>query len=195
MSTDETTPLPVNNEHQGSFQGNTCDTLGNSGEHTGNCHTQDAHHGQASENTQPYATESPYSAPGTYEAPYAGDNSAHAYAAPATSWQAPQGAFYTHPLVESLRTNSTLCLILGVLTFLGFGLLTSIPAWVWGNSILNKAKLNGVDESVVSNAKIGKVLGIIGTIASTAVVFLIILFLFFFAFAIVATPTMYPFTY
>lgn len=92
----------------------------------------------------------------------------------------PYGASYAQPvtaLAERLRSNSTICLILGVLGLIMTGLFTSIPAWIWGNSIIREAAANGVPEDYVSNAKLGKILGIIGT-AIWAVLALLIVLMF-----------------
>ncbi|QWW19546.1 hypothetical protein I6B53_10805 [Schaalia sp. 19OD2882] len=65
---------------------------------------------------------------------------------------------------ETLRSNATAAMILGILGLVLIGWLGSIPAWVWGNSILKKAQAAGIPESYVSNAKIAKITGIIGVV-------------------------------
>lgn len=70
-----------------------------------------------------------------------------------------------NPQVENLRSNSTIVLILGIAGFF-FGLFAGIPAWVWGNSITNKASELGISPEVVNNARIGKILGIVTTLLS-----------------------------
>lgn len=87
--------------------------------------------------------------------------------------QAPYGAngfdqaqygmtFQMTPLAQELKSNSTTVLILGILGLVLIGLFGSIPAWLWGNSILRKAQENGVSADIVSNAKVGRLLGIVG---------------------------------
>ena len=195
MSTEETTPLPASPEDQGAPY----DAQG-----TGPVAAQSTENAQAPEGDQaPYAAPNPYTAPNAHAAPnaYAAPNAnaapnPHApYGAPAPAWGAPQGAYFPNPLVESLRTNSVICLVLGILGLIAFGLFTSIPAWVWGNSILNKAQANGIDESVVANAKIGKILGIVGTAIWAALIVLFLLFLFFTIFAIFAGMAAQPIPY
>lgn len=68
-----------------------------------------------------------------------------------------------NPEIDSLKSNSTVVLILGVLSFLSFGFLSAIPAWIWGHHILKRAAALGIPEYYVSQAKIGKILGIINT--------------------------------
>ena len=168
MSTEETTPLPASPEDQGAPY----DAQG-----TGPFAAQSTENAQAPEGDQ-----APYAAPNGYAAP----NPNAPYGAPAPAWGAPQGAYFPNPLAESLRTNSVICLVLGILGLIAFGPFTAVPAWVWGNSILNKAQANGIDESVVANAKVGKILGIVGTAIWAALIVLFLLFLFFTIFAIFA---------
>lgn len=87
--------------------------------------------------------------------------------------QAPYGQpaatqYYATPapvqlLAERLRSNSMFCLVLGILGLVMIGLLGSIPAWVWGNSIIKQAAENGIPEEYISNAKLGRILGMVGT--------------------------------
>lgn len=177
MSTEETTPLPASPEDQGAPY----DAQG-----TGPFAAQSTENAQAPEGDQ-----APYAAPNAYAAP----NPHAPYGAPAPAWGAPQGAYFPNPLVESLRTNSVICLVLGILGLIAFGHFTAVPAWVWGNSILNKAQANGIDESVVANAKVGKILGIVGTAIWTALIVLFLLFLFFTIFAIFAGMAAQPIPY
>lgn len=79
--------------------------------------------------------------------------------------------------VESLRSNSTIVLVLGILGLILIGPFGSIPAWVWGNSIVKKAEAAGIPADVVSSARIGKILGIIGTVLM--IIGIVIFFLFF----------------
>jgi hypothetical protein len=62
--------------------------------------------------------------------------------------------------------NGGLILALGVLSLMGFGFLTGIPAWILGNNALNDIR-GGVstpqEESLVTA---GRVLGMVGTILS-----------------------------
>lgn len=79
--------------------------------------------------------------------------------------------------METLRSNSTIVLVLGILGLVLIGLFGSIPAWIWGNSILKKAQAAGVPDDFVSNARFGKILGIIGTVLG--VIAIVVLFVFF----------------
>lgn len=89
-----------------------------------------------------------------------------------------QPAFGMPPAeVEGLRSNSTIVLILGILGLILIGPFGSIPAWIWGNSIVKKAEAAGIPADVVSSARIGKILGIVGTVLF--IIGMLILFLFF----------------
>lgn len=77
--------------------------------------------------------------------------------------QAPYGmTFQMTPLAQELKSNSNIVLILGILGLVLIGLFGSIPAWLWGNSILRQAQENGVSADIVSSAKVGRILGIVG---------------------------------
>lgn len=80
--------------------------------------------------------------------------------------------------VESLKSNAMVALVLGILGLFMIGLFGTIPAWVWGNSILKKAQAAGIPESVVGNAKIAKIVGIVGTVLQLiAGAFLVLIFI------------------
>ena len=60
------------------------------------------------------------------------------------------------------RSFPTWSLTCGILSFVGFALLTSIPAWILGHQALKSR--NELTPSEVSQAQVGKILGIIATI-------------------------------
>ena len=93
--------------------------------------------------------------------------------------QAPYGmTFQMTPLAQELKSNSTIVLILGILGLALIGLFGSIPAWLWGNSILRQAQENGVSADIVSNAKVGRILGIVGVaLWGVATAFIVLIFL------------------
>ncbi len=93
--------------------------------------------------------------------------------------QAPYGmTFQMTPLAQELKSNSTIVLILGILGLVLIGLFGSIPAWLWGNSILRQAQQNGVSADIVSNAKVGRILGIVGVVLwGVAIAFVVLIFL------------------
>ena len=94
-----------------------------------------------------------YGANGFAQAPYGANGFA----------QAPYGmTFQMTPLAQELKSNSNIVLILGILGLVLIGLFGSIPAWLWGNSILRQAQENGVSADIVSSAKVGRILGIVG---------------------------------
>ena len=86
--------------------------------------------------------------------------------------------FQMTPLAQELKSNSTIVLILGILGLVLIGLFGSIPAWLWGNSILRQAQENGVSADIVSNAKVGRILGIVGVaLWGVAIAFVVLIFL------------------
>lgn len=86
--------------------------------------------------------------------------------------------FQMTPLAQELKSNSTIVLILGILGLVLIGLFGSIPAWLWGNSILRQAQQNGVSADIVSNAKVGRILGIVGVaLWGVATAFVVLIFL------------------
>ncbi|MDK6400420.1 hypothetical protein QP426_04465 [Pauljensenia sp. UMB1235] len=106
--------------------------------------------------------QNPYGQPGVQpEQPY-GQYNGGQYGANGFA-QAPYGmTFQMTPLAQELKSNSNIVLILGILGLVLIGLFGSIPAWLWGNSILRQAQENGVSADIVSNAKVGRILGIVG---------------------------------
>lgn len=141
-------------------------------------------YGQAYTAPTPGAQQSPYASPaqGASEQPYGQTPYGQApYSQPYGAAPASYGYGYSQPnaLADRLRSNSTICLVLGILGLIVFPLVTSIPAWIWGNSLLNEARANGLPEDLVANAKLGKLLGIIGTAIWGIGAILLVLFLGF----------------
>ena len=122
--------------------------------------------------------QNPYGQPGVQpEQPY-GQYNGGQYGANGFG-QAPYGmTFQMTPLAQELKSNSTIVLILGILGLVLIGLFGSIPAWLWGNSILRQAQENGVSADIVSNAKVGRILGIVGVaLWGVATAFIVLIFL------------------
>lgn len=122
--------------------------------------------------------QNPYGQPGVQpEQPY-GQYNGGQYGANGFG-QAPYGmTFQMTPLAQELKSNSTIVLILGILGLVLIGLFGSIPAWLWGNSILRQAQENGVSADIVSNAKVGRILGIVGVaLWGVAIAFVVLIFL------------------
>lgn len=67
-------------------------------------------------------------------------------------------------------SNGVLILILGILSFVGFGCLTGIPAWIMGNSALKDIDAGLADPSERSMVVAGKILGIVATILAALLV-------------------------
>ncbi|MDC4232590.1 hypothetical protein M3T53_02525 [Actinomyces sp. B33] len=77
---------------------------------------------------------------------------------------------------QKLQSNATICLVLGILGLVALGPVGSIPAWLWGNSIEQQAQAAGLPPALVSNARIGKILGIVGTILWAVIIVLVVIF-------------------
>lgn len=125
-----------------------------------------------------FGQQNPYGQPGVQpEQPY-GQYNGGQYGANGFG-QAPYGmTFQMTPLAQELKSNSTIVLILGILGLVLIGLFGSIPAWLWGNSILRQAQQNGVSANIVSNAKVGRILGIVGVaLWGVATAFVVLIFL------------------
>lgn len=100
------------------------------------------------------------------------------------------------PSAAKLQSDSTLVLVLGIVSLFFGGVILGIPAWVWGNSLIKQAEDARLSPDVVGNAKIGKILGIISTLAW--IIGIAIMIALFFMFALVVstssptpTPTFY----
>lgn len=122
--------------------------------------------------------QNPYGQPGVQaEQPY-GQYNGGQYGANGFA-QAPYGmTFQMTPLAQELKSNSNIVLILGILGLVLIGLFGSIPAWLWGNSILRQAQENGVSADIVSSAKVGRILGIVGVaLWGVATAFVVLIFL------------------
>lgn len=156
MSADDSTPLPADaapSSHQPANETGTYPT------NVGTAQAS-AQYAQASDSHTSYG-QAPYGQTSASQIPYG-----------QTPWnRQPYGSAptFTYPptssaLIERLKTNSMIVLVLGIFGIILIGLFGSIPAWVWGDSILSEAQANGIHESYVSNAKVGRILGIVGTI-------------------------------
>ena len=78
---------------------------------------------------------------------------------------------------ESIRSNSTIVIILACLSFLTFGLLMSIPAWLWGQSLVSNARDINAPQDVVDKARMGRMIAMIIALLQLAGVALFIFFL------------------
>ena len=139
---------------------------------------QSANAGQGAYTAPQFDQRNPYGQPGVQpEQPY-GQYDGGQYGANGFG-QAPYGmTFQMTPLAQELKSNSTIVLILGILGLVLIGLFGSIPAWLWGNSILRQAQQNGVSADIVSNAKVGRILGIVGVaLWGVAIAFVVLIFL------------------
>ena len=62
--------------------------------------------------------------------------------------------------------NGVLILVLGILSFVAFGILTGLPAWIMGNASLRDIDNGLADPSERGMVQAGRILGIITTILS-----------------------------
>lgn len=123
--------------------------------------------------------QAPYGANGFGQTPYEANGFGQAQYGANSFGQAQYGmTFQMTPLAQELKSNSNIVLILGILGLVLIGLFGSIPAWLWGNSILRQAQENGVSADIVSSAKVGRILGIVGVaLWGVATAFVVLIFL------------------
>lgn len=57
-------------------------------------------------------------------------------------------------------------LVLGILSVVGFGCLTGLPAWLLGNNALRDAKAQGWPDNDVTMIQVGRIIGMVVTILS-----------------------------
>lgn len=76
-------------------------------------------------------------------------------------WQQPPAAPYNPQAQNPYDSETTVILVMGILSLVVCGLL-GIVAWVQGNSLKNRAEAAGWPEP--SMGKVGRILGIVGTI-------------------------------
>ena len=62
---------------------------------------------------------------------------------------------------ESIRSNSTIVIILAALSFFTFGLLMSVPAWVWGHMLVTNAQTSNAPMDVLDKARMGRLIAMI----------------------------------
>lgn len=62
---------------------------------------------------------------------------------------------------ESIRSNSTIVIILAALSFFTFGLLMSVPAWVWGHMLVGSAQASNAPMDVLDKARMGRLIAMI----------------------------------
>ena len=62
---------------------------------------------------------------------------------------------------ESIRSNSTIVIILAVLSFFTFGLLMSVPAWVWGHMLVTNAQTSNAPMDVLDKARMARMIAMI----------------------------------
>lgn len=144
---------------------------------------------------QPAAPEQPAAQP--FGAPqatpaYGAPQEAPAYGAPQAAPAQPgfQQPYYgaQDALMADLKSKGTLSLILSIVGLVFIGLFGTIPGWVIGANAVKKARSAGIPEDFVSSAKIGKIIGIIGTIVHLLIGVLTIFFFGAFIFAAMNNP-------
>ncbi len=62
--------------------------------------------------------------------------------------------------------RGTLILVLGILSLVGAGMFTGIPAWILGNHDMKEIREGRMDPEGESNTNIGRILGMVSTIIS-----------------------------
>lgn len=71
--------------------------------------------------------------------------------------------------------NGVVILVLGILSLVGFGCLTGLPAWIMGNSAMKEIDSGRADPSERGLVQAGRIIGMIMTILTILVVLFIIL--------------------
>ena len=66
--------------------------------------------------------------------------------------------------------NGILILILGILSFVGFGCVTGLPAWIMGNSALKAIDAGEADASERGMVQAGRILGMVACLVVIAVI-------------------------
>lgn len=75
--------------------------------------------------------------------------------------------------------NGVIVLVLGILSFVGFGCLTGLPAWLIGNQSLKDIDAGLADPNERGMVQVGRILGIIATLLfAIGIVFVLIAILF-----------------
>lgn len=64
----------------------------------------------------------------------------------------------------SSSSNGVVALVLGILSFVGFGCLTGIPAWIIGSKTLKEISVGRQPSDQRGMAQAGMILGIISTV-------------------------------
>jgi|JRYG01.1.fsa_nt_gb hypothetical protein len=72
--------------------------------------------------------------------------------------------------------QGTLILVLGILGFIGCGIITAIPAWIMGNNALKAIDSGEGDPNERQLVQVGRILGIVATVLSVLGILFWILF-------------------
>ena len=78
---------------------------------------------------------------------------------------------------ESIRSNSTIVIILAALSFFTFGLLMSVPAWVWGHMLVTNAQACNAPMDVLDKARMGRLIAMIISIVQILGMLLFVVYL------------------
>jgi hypothetical protein len=65
--------------------------------------------------------------------------------------------------------RGTLILVLGILSLVGCGIFTGIPAWIMGNADLKEIRSGAMDKEGEQLTNIGRILGMVSTILTVVV--------------------------
>lgn len=135
-------------------------------------YSQQEVYGQAGYGQQvAYGQQSPYGQAGYGQAPY-GQQGAYAQAGYGQAGYGQQGPYgqagygqpvYGQPLYaspanyeyESIRSSAMIVMCMAGISFFIAPLILSVPAWVWGHSLVSKARSIGAPQDVVDRARAG----------------------------------------
>ena len=107
--------------------------------------------------------------PGTIRAPVSTATPRTATPRPPPYGESAYGPTYGQPAYtppntyqyESIRSNSTIVIILAALSFFTFGLLMSVPAWVWGQMLVTNAQTSNAPMDVLDKARMARLIAMI----------------------------------
>lgn len=130
----------------------------------------------------------PYGQPGA-QPPYGSQPGGQASYGSQPGTQPPSGQSYgqpaygqpmysINPAVERVRSNASTVRIMGFVSLLILGPFLSVPAWIWGNSLMNEARSLGAPADVMNDLRGARTTAMVCAIIELAGFILIFLLAF-----------------
>ena len=138
---------------------------------------QQGPYGQAGYSQAPYGPQGPYGQAGYSQAPYGpqGPYGQAGYGQPV--YGQPLYASPANYEYESIRSSAMIVMCMAGISFFIAPLILSVPAWVWGHSLVSKARSIGAPQDVVDRARAGWLAAmIISILQISSFVLLIVVF-------------------